>query len=142
MKFSTFAKQRGLVGQKRVLKQLDGYVKYILKGNIISLLIQAPSGFSKTYTTDLLLEYLDYMFIEQNKGKSWNVNKLRKHAYTPKRGEGVFVYSQMIDETGIVILPDDFVVCFFDEAHMIKDAEVLYKPLDKKTKIIILATNV
>lgn len=151
MSFSDFTKQCGMVGQKRLLARLDLYTEAILfDEERINLLIQGRSGFGKTYTVDLLLEYFDRMLITMAKEEAKNLStwKQRKQdylIYSPVAkggtGEGTFVHSQIATVGGFIELPEKKFVYFIDEAHLLSNPESFYEVMADNNKILILATD-
>ncbi len=151
MQFSEFTKSKGMVGQRKLLVRLDLYTESILfDGERINLLIQGRSGFGKTYTIDLLLEYFDGMLIAMaiEEDKKLPVWKQRKKEYLSfvstengGTGEGTFVHSQIATAGGFIELPEGHFVYFVDEAHLIPNPEFFYGIMSDKNKILILATD-
>ena len=149
MTFSKFARENGMIGQVKLLSQLDLYVEGIRQGDLVHMLILGGSGYGKTFTTDLLLRYLDIYLVAVLKATYKEYAGLDIPTYTgmvdknTNTKKGYFVQSQTPDNDGKVKVESagDFFVDAVDEAHKIKNPETLYGILDADTKVLILMTN-
>lgn len=99
------------IGQERIRRELYYLLQEIKKGNNFNLLFRAPSGHGKTRLATILLN---------ETGEKWKY-------YLPNRR-----YVSVDTKTRSN---------FIDEIHILKVPEILYPLMDRKTNMIVLASN-